>query len=68
MDIAKMSFPSTQLNDLYMYMTLRTDFYHEYIKTWASGTTVLHLNLQGLDWYKTCFSPNFFTRQVCRIN
>lgn len=57
MDIARVSFPTNQLNDLYMYMTLRTDFYHEYIKAWASGTTVLHLNLQGLDWYRTCVPP-----------
>ena len=32
MDIAKIAFSNTELNDLYMYMALRTDFYHNYIK------------------------------------
>lgn len=57
MDIAKISFPSSDINDLYMYMALRTDFYHDYIKAWASGTNVLHLNLEGLDWYKIYVPP-----------
>ena len=57
MDIAKITFPSNEINDLYMYMALRTDFYHNYIKAWASGTNVLHLNLEGLDWYKMCIPP-----------
>jgi len=51
MDIAKIHFTDNKLVDLYMYMALRTDFYHNYIKHWASGTNVLHLNLDGLDWY-----------------
>lgn len=57
MDIAKISFPTGCFNDMYMYMALRTDFYHNYIKMWASGTNVLHLNLEGLDWYKICIPP-----------
>ena len=57
MDIAKISFPSKNLSEMYMYMTLRTDFYHNYIKQWASGTNVLHLNLEGLDWYPVCIPP-----------
>lgn len=57
MDIAKISFPSTNIDDLYMFMTLRTEYYHDYIKAWASGTNVLHLNLEGLDWYSVCIPP-----------
>lgn len=57
MDIARITFPGSGLNDMYMYMALRTDFYHNYIKAWASGTNVLHLNLEGLDWYTMIFPP-----------
>lgn len=57
MDLAKISFPSSLLDEMYMYMTLRTEFYHNYIKEWASGTTVLHLNLKGIDWYNICIPP-----------
>ncbi len=57
MDIAKIHFIDNNIEDLYMYAALRTDFYHNYIKQWASGTNVLHLNLEGLDWYNT-YIPN----------
>ena len=61
MDMAKI-FPTTKaLNKYYLYMLLRTEFYHNYIKKWASGTNVLHLNLDGLDWYKTWIPPTAFT-------
>ena len=56
-DMAKITFTTASLNDLYMYMALRTDYYHNYIKSWASGTNVLHLNLEGLDWYAMPFPP-----------
>lgn len=57
MDLAKISFSSSLLDEMYMYMTLRTEFYHNYIKEWASGTTVLHLNLKGIDWYNISIPP-----------
>ncbi len=57
MDMAKIHFTDDNIEDLYMYAALRTTFYHEYIKQWASGTNVLHLNLEGLDWYNT-YIPN----------
>ena len=57
MDIANITFPDNNINDLYMYMALRTNYYHNYIKTWASGTNVLHLNLKGLDYYKMYMPP-----------
>lgn len=67
MDLAKITFPSNEINDMYMYMTLRTDFYHNYIKSWASGTNVLHLNLEGLDWYKTYIPPIELQNQFAEI-
>lgn len=57
MDIAKITSATSKLDEMYLYMTLRTDFYHNYIKRWASGTNVLHLNLDGLDWYTTWLPP-----------
>lgn len=56
-DIAKLHASTSEINDLYLYMTLRTDSYHNYIKKWASGTNVLHLNLDGLDWYEVNIPP-----------
>lgn len=57
MDMAKITSATDKLDEMYLYMTLRTDFYHNYIKRWASGTNVLHLNLDGLDWYATWLPP-----------
>ena len=57
MDMAKITSATSKLDEMYLYMTLRTDFYHNYIKRWASGTNVLHLNLDGLDWYTTWLPP-----------
>ena len=57
MDIAKLIPNEAELNPIYLYMALRTEYYHKYIKRWASGTNVLHLDLTGLDWYKMWFPP-----------
>lgn len=38
-------------------MTLRTEYYHNFIKKYASGTNVLHLNLDGLNWYTMWVPP-----------
>ena len=53
MDLAKMVITDNALNKWYVYSALRTNHYHNYIKKWASGTNVLHLNLDGMNWYKT---------------
>ena len=57
MDIAKLIPHKDCFNPYYFYMVLRTDFYHKYIKRWASGTNVLHLNLDGLNWYTVWIPP-----------
>ena len=57
MDLAKLTVTDEKLNELYLYMTLRTDFYHQYIVGFASGTTVLHLNTNGIAWYKVLIPP-----------
>jgi len=48
---------NSRLSSPYLYMTLRTDFYHKYIKGYATGTNVLHLNLNGVYWYLITFPP-----------
>ncbi len=53
MDLAKLKVSDNKFNPLYLYMTLRTNFYHNYIKGFASGTNVLHLNTDGISWFKT---------------
>lgn len=57
MDMAKITSTNDKLDEMYLYMTLRTDFYHRFIKRWASGTNVLHLDLDGLEWYTTWLPP-----------
>lgn len=50
MDLAKIT--PVNIAKMYLYYTLRTSFYHKYIKPFASGTTVKHLNTQGVESYK----------------
>ncbi len=42
---------------MYLYYTLRTSFYHKYIRPFASGTTVKHLNLIGVENYVLPIPP-----------
>lgn len=67
MDIAKIIPNEKWFNKYFLYMTLRTDFYHNYIKKWASGTNVLHLNLKGIDWYKTWIPPKELQNKFATI-
>ena len=56
MDLVKIT-PNETINPFYLYMTLRTDYYHKYIKGFASGTTVLHLDVDGIKWYPIWLPP-----------
>ena len=67
MDMAKITSTTEKLDEMYLYMTLRTDFYHTYIKRWASGTNVLHLNLDGLDWYPIWLPPIGLQRKYSAV-
>ena len=49
MDLAKITPKS--ISKMYLYYTLRTEFYHKYIKPFASGTNVKHLNINGTERY-----------------
>ena len=49
MDLAKIT--PKKISKMYLYYTLRTSFYHAYIKPFASGTNVKHLNINGIEMY-----------------
>ena len=57
MDLAKIDSKVDYINKYYLYSTLRMEHYHNYIKKWASGTNVLHLNLDGMNWYSISVPP-----------
>lgn len=49
----------TQNNDYNYYLEglFNSEPYHKYIKHFASGTLVLHLDLNGIQWFKTIMPP-----------
>lgn len=49
MDLAKIT--PKNIAKYYLYYSLRTPFYHKYIKPFASGTNVKHLNIKGIEEY-----------------
>ena len=67
MDLAKLTVTDEKLNELYLYMTLRTNFYHQYIVGFASGTTVLHLNTNGIEWYKILIPPTVLQKKFAEV-
>jgi type I restriction enzyme S subunit len=55
MDIAKII--STNIPSSYLMMLFNSNHYHNYIKWYASGTIVLHLNLDGVKRYNMELPP-----------
>jgi len=55
MDIAKII--PKKLSNSYLMMLFNSEHYHNYIKWFASGTIVLHLNMDGVKWYKAEIPP-----------
>ncbi len=55
-DVACVS--SKILGEAYLEQLFNSDSYHKYIKHFASGTLVLHLDLQGVKWFKTHLPPS----------
>lgn len=66
-DIAKLNVTTDLIDPLFLYMTLRTDFYHSYIKRWASGTNVIHLNLDGIKLYPVCIPDMKLQKRFSKI-
>ena len=48
MDLCKIKIEDKNVNPIYLYMWLNTKFYHNYIKGFATGTNVMHLNTDGI--------------------
>ena len=67
MDLAKIEVINSKIIPLYLYMTLRTDFFHKYIKGFASGTNVLHLDTRGLEYYKIYIPDKKLQRKFADI-
>jgi type I restriction enzyme S subunit len=65
-DIAKINCKDS-LNIYFLEKLFNSDFYHNYIKGFASGTLVLHLNTNGIDWYKTFIPPNNLLNKFSNI-
>jgi type I restriction enzyme, S subunit len=67
MDIAKV-IPSKKLTESYLMMLFNSNHYHNYIKWYASGTIVLHLNLDGMFWYKAEIPPKELLYEFDKIH
>lgn len=65
-DIAKVNCKDT-LNKYFLEKLFNSEFYHNYIKGFASGTLVLHLNTNGIDWYKTFIPPKELLNKFSNI-
>jgi type I restriction enzyme S subunit len=55
-DVAKV-IPSSLVNAQFLEPLFNSEHYHRYIKYFASGTLVLHLNLDGVNWYEIPLPP-----------
>jgi type I restriction enzyme, S subunit len=55
-DVAKVV-SSDKLNKQFLEQLFNSKHYHNYIKYFASGTLVLHLNLDGVKWFKIPLPP-----------
>ena len=56
-DLCKINIISDDFTKEYLYRLLRSTNFHNYIKPFASGTNVLHLDINGIYWYKTFIPP-----------
>lgn len=51
-DVARVDIIDPKLKKNYLRYLFNSKYYHDYIKHFASGTLVLHLDLNGVLWYK----------------
>lgn len=55
------------LDSTYLDMIFNSLEYHNYIKGFASGTLVLHLDTKGIDWYKVVIPDKKVLDQFAKI-
>ena len=65
-DVAKV-IPNEKLSVEFLELLFNSDYYHRYIKHFASGTLVLHLNLKGVDWCKIPLPPKTLIDQYGEV-
>ncbi|MEI6039742.1 MAG: restriction endonuclease subunit S [Candidatus Berkelbacteria bacterium] len=65
-DIAKVNI-GNKLDKYFLNMLFNSDDYHRYIKGFASGTLVLHLDTKGIDWYKCLIPPKYLLNKYAEL-
>ena len=66
MDLAKLT-PKKNVDKSWLYYALKTPSYRNYIKKWASGSNVLHLNLKGVYEYIIDVPPIEQQRRIGKL-
>lgn len=56
-DVARVDIVGEDLKKNYLRYLFNSNSYHDYIKHFASGTLVLHLDLQGVKWFTHAIPP-----------
>jgi len=56
-DVARVDILNNAFEKNYLRFLFNSKHYHNYIKHYASGTLVLHLDLNGIMWYKDIIPP-----------
>lgn len=54
---------SKKLNKFFLEQLFNSHDYHNYIKYFALGTLVLHLNLNGINWFNIIISSLTFSKK-----
>lgn len=58
-DVARVDIINNDLQKNYLRYLFNSQQYHDYIKHFASGTLVLHLDLNGVLWYTDIIPPKY---------
>ena len=66
-DVAKVEL-SDQLTKEYILQLFNSENYHSYIKHFATGTLVLHLDLNGIRWSKIALPPMELQKKYSEIS
>ena len=66
-DLSKINLVSDDFTKEYLYRLLRSSNFHNYIKPFASGTNVLHLDINGIYWYKSFVPPKDLQEKFSKI-
>jgi len=65
-DIAKVEIDKI-LDKFYLELLFNSDYFHKYIKGFASGTMVLHLDVAGIEMYECVVPPEWLLKKYASI-